>query len=125
VAEHCRRGEAMMLENYGRHLLFPAKLEPDTSSTAKEPPARRGGGKGKVKKGRQREMERGKRAKGEKRRPHRDALATSSSKSSHDRRSPDLDCTCRALSCAHQRSKWLQTLTTCMRLQVCISSRRL
>lgn len=95
VAEHCRRGEALMLENYGRHLLFPAKTELDTSasgSTAhkQQPAARRGGGKGKVKKGRQREMERGKRAKGEKRRPP--AKDTSLTNKPHDRRSPDLDC---------------------------------
>ena len=69
VAEHCRLGEALRLEHYGRHLLFPAKteLDPASGSTAhkQQPAARRGGGKGKVKKGRQREMERGKRAKGE------------------------------------------------------------
>jgi hypothetical protein len=84
-----------MLENYGRHLLFPAKTELDPSasgSTAhkQQPAARRGGGKGKVKKGRQREMERGKRAKGEKRRPPaKDTLLTNKP---HDHRSPDLEC---------------------------------
>ncbi len=103
-----------MLEHYGRHLLFPAKTELDPSSglTAhkQQLAARRGGGKGKVKKGRQREMERGKRAKGEKRRPP--ANDPSLTNKPHDRRSPDLDCMLPPLLSLHRR-------VSCVSCHVC------